>query len=453
MHSMASGKQQCRQTHCEELASTKTNAGQEDEQFDGSSSELLGVGQRVLRLGLVLDGTDALGGVTTWAYDLAAHCPPGLRFVAIVLNSRCNGSHDETLRTDHFHDFIEWQDTDPAALMAHPQSVAPECSLHAAADALAGRVDVLVPNHLEFGYKVAALCAMRGRPIPTLCMCHTDEPYYYHLAMKYADLSTWRIATSRICQARLRDLGLWADYLAYGAPTHDQLAHAGDRRAGLTIAFVSRLVERQKRVSRLPQLARLLAAARVNVEILVVGDGDRAAWLRGELAAAGLPHRLLGRLPRDEVLQVLRRSDLQLLVSDTEGTPLSMLEAMACGCVPLVPAIAGILDVVVHEDNGYVYPVGDMHAAARTISQISAQRDRVMQVGLRARQSIHARFGIGRHMEELLRLLRETCKDPLPSQAQARRALLDRRLMQWSDRDSIFDDQSPILGALQHHPP
>ena len=201
----------------------------------------------------------------------------------------------------------------------------------------------------------------------------------------------------------------------------------------------------QNRVSRIPQFARILASASIDAELFVVGDGERATWLRGELDRSGLRHYLLGKLPRAAVLEVFARTDLQLLVSDSEGTPLSMLEAMACGCVPVVPAIAGVLDVVRHGENGFVYPVGDMHAVAEIVSTLAGNREQLVEIRERARQTIIARFGIHRHIDDLIDLLRCAASAPIPSPAEAQRALWDRRLMEWATDEAIHCDRSAVL--------
>jgi glycosyltransferase involved in cell wall biosynthesis len=46
--------------------------------------------------------------------------------------------------------------------------------------------------------------------------------------------------------------------------------------------------------------------------------------------------RIVGNLPRQEVLQEFLENDVLVLLSETEGMPQSLLEAMATGCVPVV---------------------------------------------------------------------------------------------------------------------
>ena len=79
---------------------------------------------------------------------------------------------------------------------------------------------------------------------------------------------------------------------------------------------------------------------------------------RDELAAAGIRLsdriELRGELRRREVAAVLRASDLFLDVSDYQAFGRTGLEAMACGCVPLLPLFGGADEYVRHWANGFL---------------------------------------------------------------------------------------------------
>jgi len=59
-----------------------------------------------------------------------------------------------------------------------------------------------------------------------------------------------------------------------------------------------------------------------------------------------------------ELRAELGRSELFLSASRSEGMPVSLLEAMSSGCVPVVPAVGAMGQVVSNETNGYVYEAG-----------------------------------------------------------------------------------------------
>jgi glycosyltransferase involved in cell wall biosynthesis len=63
-------------------------------------------------------------------------------------------------------------------------------------------------------------------------------------------------------------------------------------------------------------------------------------------------------LPKDEVANHLRDSDLFIFSSISEGLPVSILESLACG-VPVLTSNCGGVDEIINEKNGKIYPVKD----------------------------------------------------------------------------------------------
>jgi len=96
----------------------------------------------------------------------------------------------------------------------------------------------------------------------------------------------------------------------------------------------------------LPTLIRGVAPAMARhpeLRLEVAGDGSRRAELErlaGQLLPAGR-WRFLGRLGPDELAAALRRADFYLSTSLSDSTSLSLLEAMACGALPVVSDLEG----------------------------------------------------------------------------------------------------------------
>ncbi len=64
--------------------------------------------------------------------------------------------------------------------------------------------------------------------------------------------------------------------------------------------------------------------------------------------------RLLGALPRRQVAALLRESDLFLDLSDYQAFGRTALESMACGCIPVVPALGGASEFARDAVNSFV---------------------------------------------------------------------------------------------------
>jgi GT2 family glycosyltransferase len=113
-------------------------------------------------------------------------------------------------------------------------------------------------------------------------------------------------------------------------------------------------------------LAELAARHGDAVEVSFFGAQDEQ--VPGELGAAGV--RALGVLTRDEVAQVLRAHDLFLDLSTYQAFGRTALEAMACGCVPVVPALGGAHEFAVHERNALVVDTTSTEAVLETVVEL-----------------------------------------------------------------------------------
>jgi glycosyltransferase involved in cell wall biosynthesis len=77
--------------------------------------------------------------------------------------------------------------------------------------------------------------------------------------------------------------------------------------------------------------------------------------------------RLLPRLSRTEMAAALRRSEIMLSITEHDGTPNSLLEAMACGCFPIAGDIPSLREWINPGENGFLVDPGDPDALAEAI--------------------------------------------------------------------------------------
>ena len=122
----------------------------------------------------------------------------------------------------------------------------------------------------------------------------------------------------------------------------DLLARAGD------LVFVGRLVS-DKGVDRLLDALALLVERRHDITLTVVGDGPEAASLRDRAEQLGVQDRVrfVGRRTGTELVAILNAHRI-LVVPSVWEEPFGVvvLEAMACGCVPVVSRSGGLPEAV-----------------------------------------------------------------------------------------------------------
>jgi glycosyltransferase involved in cell wall biosynthesis len=103
-------------------------------------------------------------------------------------------------------------------------------------------------------------------------------------------------------------------------------------------------------------------------ELRIFGDGPDRAAIEARRDELNLVHRvtLLGN--RSDIPAQLADCDAFALISDWEGLPYSILEAMAAGLPVLATSVGGIGDLVVPGATGELVPPRDAQAAADVLA-------------------------------------------------------------------------------------
>ena len=140
----------------------------------------------------------------------------------------------------------------------------------------------------------------------------------------------------------------------------------------VVIGWIGRMQSEQKRVERLPGLAKALESAGIDFRLELLGDGPRRAWLERQLPSGRTVFH--GRKSGDDYSAVLSGWDFITSVSDYEGLPISMLEAFSAGVLPLCPAIGSGGDEYSARLGGqFVWDAFDFGQAAAKLQAILAK--------------------------------------------------------------------------------
>lgn len=238
-----------------------------------------------------------------------------------------------------------------------------------------------LPNH-DFRHSV--VCARLSARVGIIGIVHSDDPQHYDHVARLGRYWNAVVAVSQTIAARTAALDVPGAprpmTIPYGVPVSDypsrQEAPASN---ALRIMYTGRLEQAQKRVLDLPTIGAALAARAIPFELTVAGDGSCRTALERRVRALGLQGhvRFTGTLGHDQLLDLLTGQDVLLLPSAFEGLPLSLLEAMSRGCVPVVSDIpSGIPEVIRDGITGYRVPVGDTDTFAERLAYLQRYPDR-----------------------------------------------------------------------------
>jgi L-malate glycosyltransferase len=132
----------------------------------------------------------------------------------------------------------------------------------------------------------------------------------------------------------------------------------------------------------------VLSRGITNVQFFIVGDGPDRESVENLVKARGLEKHIFLTGFVSNIQEVLPSLDIFLFTSKTEGLGTSILDAMAAG-VPIVTTNAGgIPEMVNHDVNGFMYPVGDVQALADGLIQLLNQPEKGIQLAEKAFETV-----------------------------------------------------------------
>jgi glycosyltransferase involved in cell wall biosynthesis len=172
------------------------------------------------------------------------------------------------------------------------------------------------------------------------------------------------------------------------------------------IATAGRLTAIKQHELFLDAVARV-AARHPTVVALVAGDGERRRELEALAASLGIGDRVRWLGWRRDLATLYAATDVFLLTSRNEGTPVAIIEAMASAVAVVSTDVGGVKDVVFSSEVGLLAPFGDAAALASAIDSLLSDAAKRRAIGARARDAVLQRFGFDRLVDDIARLYRE----------------------------------------------
>lgn len=137
---------------------------------------------------------------------------------------------------------------------------------------------------------------------------------------------------------------------------------------------------------------------------LIIGNGPLRQELARQIRREGLEDhlRLAGHQPRQAVLQMLKSSNIYVMPSRYEGTPIALLEAAALGLPILASKSGGIPELVRDGEHALLCPPEDPVALASGLVQLCQQESYARQLGRNAQQWVRQRFNLKAQVDATL---------------------------------------------------
>lgn len=180
------------------------------------------------------------------------------------------------------------------------------------------------------------------------------------------------------------------------------------------VVCVGRLCE-QKGQLLLVDAVHRLAQAGIKLEVVLAGDGEMRAELEKLIEKRNLQGkvRITGWISNNQVREEILSARALLLPSFAEGLPVVIMEAMALRRPVLSTYIAGIPELVRPNEDGWLFPAGDVEALVSTLKEfLSTPAEVLEKMGDAGHQRVLERHSADIEAKKLAKLFRSVINVP-----------------------------------------
>jgi glycosyltransferase involved in cell wall biosynthesis len=152
-------------------------------------------------------------------------------------------------------------------------------------------------------------------------------------------------------------------------------------------------------------------AAKPAMQLIIVGDGALRPELESHVERLGMSALVSFLGNRTDVASLVAGSDIVILTSRNEGTPLSLIEAMAVGKPVISTAVGGVVDLLgkSQEDvgifqvceRGLSVPLRDPGDVARALIYLAKNERLRKRIGNSGQSFVRARYSVERLVQDI----------------------------------------------------
>jgi colanic acid/amylovoran biosynthesis glycosyltransferase len=222
------------------------------------------------------------------------------------------------------------------------------------------------------------------------------------------------IAVSRHMVDQLIKLGAPREKIFYNAYGVDvaKFKQTSLLTCPLQVIAVGRFVEKKAPYLTILAFKKVLDAL-PDARLVMIGDGVLHDVCRKIITSLHIEHAVIltGVMNHDQVAQLIQQSRVFVQHSlvpksgDSEGTPVSVLEAGASGLPVVSTRHAGIIDAVIHGKTGFLVDEGNIDGMSEYVHQLLTNPELAVEMGKHAREYISENFNMESSIKNLRAIL------------------------------------------------
>jgi glycosyltransferase involved in cell wall biosynthesis len=237
-----------------------------------------------------------------------------------------------------------------------------------------------------------------------------------------ARLSTRIVSISQRQTEELRRLGIGRDGQIVEIPLGLDLRHfldppRGHLRAELGVSAQTPLVGIVTRLVPIKGVDTFLAAARriadttPDARFVIIGDGEDREHLQRLAGELGISERVRFTGWRADLPAVYADLDVVVLSSRNEGTPVSLIEALAASRAVVATAVGGVPDLIGNSERGVLVPPDDPGALGGAIVDLIRDPSRGKELARRGRDHVYQAHDAATLVARIEALYTELCSE------------------------------------------
>ncbi|MCS6791882.1 MAG: glycosyltransferase family 4 protein [Oscillatoriaceae bacterium SKYG93] len=180
-------------------------------------------------------------------------------------------------------------------------------------------------------------------------------------------------------------------------------ANPGAPTSPIRIVMVARF-DRQKDHVTLLRAFKEISKSQLDLCLDLCGEGPNLQNIQKLVVKMGLAERVNFLGYRTDIPQILAKAHIFTLISNWEGFPLSIVEAMRAGLPVVVSKVGGASEAVVEGQTGYCVPRGDFDLLRDRLIKLVEQAELREKMGNLGRQRYEEKFTFERMFERTLNI-------------------------------------------------
>lgn len=298
---------------------------------------------------------------------------------------------------------------------------------------------------------------LKQAQIPVIGVLHSNDPFYKGVINKFIqgateDHLTVTVSVSQFI-GKLVSNGKSStrlEVIPCGTPI-PPVRTTWDNKNQLNVMYAGRMVVEQKQILKLTQAFLDAATKEPRLQFSIYGDGEQVEQVQ-HLLQTQIEDKVLykGAVSPSKIIGCFKNHQVFTLMSDYEGMPVALMEAMACGLVPVcLEEASGVNEIIEHGVNGFI--VKDREADYQKHLQLLLDQPELWErLSANAVKTIKERYSSAITHEQWYRLLNGYTAETIKSLKIPSRIKLEGPLLHYGDNRKP-GRREVYLQKLQRH--